>query len=72
MEETVIKIGGMSCQGCVGNITGILTALPGVAAATVSLAEGRAEVRFDPARVSRAALAAAVEDAGFDADFDVE
>ncbi|MDR2187243.1 MAG: heavy-metal-associated domain-containing protein [Azonexus sp.] len=67
MEETVIEIGGMSCQGCVGNITGVLTGLSGVDAATVSLSEGRADVRFDPARISRAALVAAVEDAGFDA-----
>ena len=30
MENTVIKIGGMSCQGCVKNVTGVLQALPGV------------------------------------------
>lgn len=68
MEETVITIGGMSCQGCVGNITGVLASLPGVAAATVSLEQGTAQVRFDPAVVARAALVAAVEDAGFDAE----
>lgn len=27
MESTTIKIGGMSCQGCVKNITGVLSAL---------------------------------------------
>ena len=25
MENVVIKVGGMSCQGCVKNITGVLT-----------------------------------------------
>ncbi|MCL2345858.1 MAG: heavy-metal-associated domain-containing protein [Desulfobulbus sp.] len=67
MEETVIQIGGMTCQGCVSNITGILAALPGVASTTVSLAEGAAQVRFDPSVVARPALLAAVEEAGFDA-----
>lgn len=29
MEISVIKVGGMSCQGCVRNITGVLAAVPG-------------------------------------------
>ena len=37
MEAVVIKVGGMSCQGCVRNITGVLTVLEGVATAEVSL-----------------------------------
>ncbi|KAB2928471.1 MAG: heavy-metal-associated domain-containing protein [Dechloromonas sp.] len=67
MEETVIKIGGMSCQGCVGNISGVLGSMAGVASAEVSLEQAEARVRFDPASVDRAALVAAIEDAGFDA-----
>ncbi len=68
MENTVIKIGGMSCQGCVKNITGVLTGLAGVAAAEVSLEAAEAKVSFDPAAVSREALLGAIEDAGFDAE----
>jgi copper chaperone len=68
MEASLIVIGGMSCQGCVRNITGVLTALAGVEAAEVSLEAGNASVSFDPQRVSRAALVAAIEDAGFDAE----
>ena len=68
MESSVIKVGGMSCQGCVKNITGVLTALPGVAAAEVSLEDGEARVSFDPQVVARSALIAAIEDAGFDAE----
>lgn len=68
METSVIKIGGMSCQGCVRNITGVLTGLPGVASAEVSLETGEARVAFDPQAVSRAALVGAIEDAGFDAE----
>ena len=68
MENVVIKVGGMSCQGCVKNITGVLTALPGVTAAEVSLDAAEARVAFDPQIVSRKALVGAIQDAGFDAE----
>ncbi len=67
METTQIKIGGMSCQGCVGNITTVLQGMAGVETASVSLEAAEATVRFDPAQVDRAALLNAIEDAGFDA-----
>jgi len=68
MENTVIKVGGMSCQGCVKNITGVLSGLAGVASAEVSLEAAEARVAFDPATVSRTELLGAIEDAGFDAE----
>jgi copper chaperone len=68
MENTVIRIGGMSCQGCVTNISGILSGLAGVANAEVSLSENLARVQFDAQKVDREALVAAIEDAGFDAE----
>ena len=68
MENTVIKVGGMSCQGCVKNITGVLSGLAGVASAEVLLDAGEACVVFDPQAVTRAALLVAIEDAGFDAE----
>jgi copper chaperone len=68
MENTLIKVGGMSCQGCVKNITGVLTALAGVASAEVSLEAGEARVAYDPQAVTRASLLDAIEDAGFDAE----
>jgi len=67
METVVIKVGGMSCQGCVKSVTGALTAVPGVASAEVSLEEGEARVAFDPATATVAQLRQAVDDAGFDA-----
>ena len=66
--STEIKIGGMSCQGCVKNIGGVLAALPGVASAEVSLEQNAAQVSFDPQQISRGELLAAIEDAGFDAE----
>ncbi len=68
MESSIIKVGGMSCQGCVKNIGGVLSAMPGVASAEVSLEAGEARVAFDPQVVTRSALVAAIEDAGFDAE----
>jgi len=67
MQETIIKVGGMSCQGCVKNVSGVLEKLPGVAAVAVSLEEGLARVSHDPAQSDVATLKAAIEDAGFDA-----
>jgi copper chaperone len=67
MEESVIKVVGMSCGGCVRNITGVLEGMAGVASADVSLEHGQARVSFDPQVIAREALVAAIEDAGFDA-----
>ncbi|THF65822.1 heavy-metal-associated domain-containing protein [Pseudothauera nasutitermitis] len=66
MAEVTIKVEGMSCGGCVRNVTGVLKALPGVEDAQVSLESASAQVRYDPARVEPAQLRAAVEGAGFD------
>lgn len=66
MEQTVIGIDGMHCQGCVNNVTGVLQGLPGVAQVTVSLEAKQASVTFDPAQSGIAQFKAAIEDAGFD------
>ncbi|MDP3439560.1 MAG: heavy metal-associated domain-containing protein [Azonexus sp.] len=68
MENTVIKVGGMSCQGCVKNITDVLSSLAGVSSAVVSLDAGEAKLVYDPQQVSREVLLTAIEDAGFDAE----
>ena len=67
MDKTVLKVGGMSCQGCVKNVTGVLQGLDGVVKAEVSLEKGEARVDYDAAKVSKETLVGAVEDAGFDA-----
>ncbi|MDD5247851.1 MAG: heavy-metal-associated domain-containing protein [Rhodocyclaceae bacterium] len=67
METTVLKVGGMSCGGCVASVTKVLQELPGVAKAEVSLEKGEASVDFEAGRVTRAALAQAIVDAGFEA-----
>ena len=67
METIVLKVGGMSCGGCVKSVTNVLTALPGVGKAEVTLQPGEAKVEFDPAQVTREAMARAIDDAGFEA-----
>lgn len=56
---------GMTCDGCAAAIGRSLQRTPGVVAHTVSFAEARARVTFDPTRTSPAALAAAIENAGY-------
>ena len=67
METTTIKVDGMSCGGCVKSVTGVLTALAGVAKAEVSLEQKQAVVEFDACKVTRDQLKAVIEDAGFEA-----
>ncbi|HEY7943782.1 MAG: heavy-metal-associated domain-containing protein [Burkholderiales bacterium] len=66
MTTITLKVEGMSCGGCVASVTRVLSALPGVSDATVSLEAGTAQVTFDDARTDAAALRAAVESAGYE------
>lgn len=66
MNEKVetLTIEGMSCGHCV---RAVREALEGVEGATVEHVEiGRATVRLDPERATRAELEAAVDEAGYD------
>ena len=44
MEKIEIGVGGMSCQGCVKNVTAVLKALPGVSEVKVALEAGTASI----------------------------
>jgi copper chaperone len=67
METTTIKVGGMSCGGCVKSVTNVLQALPGVAKAEVSLEQGEARIDYEAGRVSLDDMKRAVVEAGFEA-----
>ncbi len=67
METVTLAISGMTCGGCVKSVTNVLSALPGVARAEVSLEEKRARVEYDPASVTREDMKRAIVDAGFEA-----
>jgi copper chaperone len=66
MTTVTLKVEGMSCGGCVASVTRVLTALPGVSDATVSLQGGTAQVSFDETRTNPGALRAAIESAGYE------
>ena len=65
MNEIILSVTGMTCGGCVNSVTRVLTALPGVQTAEVTLNPGQARVVFDATRIDRAALVQAIVDAGF-------
>ena len=67
METLELKVEGLHCDGCVKSVTRMLTAVPGVENVDVSLAEGKASVRYDPAKAGVAEFKRAVERAGFKA-----
>jgi uncharacterized membrane protein YraQ (UPF0718 family)/copper chaperone CopZ len=60
-----LTIDGMSCQGCVGNVTRALEACPGVRSARVDLQTGTAEI--SGRTLAPEELCAVVRDLGFEA-----
>ncbi len=68
METTTLKVDGMSCGGCVKSVTNVLTALPGVAKAEVSLESKSARVEYEAGRVTRDDMKRVIADAGFEAE----
>ena len=63
MQETIIKIEGMSCRHCQAAVEKALKAVPGVQTAAVDLANKQATVTGS---APLAALREAVEEAGYD------
>lgn len=63
-------VAGMSCGSCVNRITRAVGKLDGVSNVKVDLRHETATVSRDPSRASDAALAAAVADAGYQANLD--
>jgi copper chaperone len=57
----------MDFEGCVKSVTRMLSGLPGVQQADVSLAQASAKVTYDPAQVDVAKMNKAVERAGYNA-----
>ena len=66
MASVTVPVEGMTCGGCVASVTRALERLDGVQSARVSLADGAAEVDYDPERVGADQLVQAVRDAGFE------
>jgi Cu+-exporting ATPase len=65
-----LPVEGMTCGSCVARIERAVKKVVGVASVRVSLRDETMTVRRDPALVSNAALAQAVEAAGYRTDPD--
>ena len=61
-----LAVGGMTCAACVARIEDAVTRVPGVRTAAVNLATERAQVTYDPAAATPAAIADAVTAAGYE------
>ena len=62
-STTTLQIEGMTCAGCETAVKLVLKKTPGVISATVSYAEKRAVVTYDPAKTTPPKIAAAITDA---------
>jgi copper chaperone CopZ len=64
MMETIYSVGGMTCGHCVSSVREEISKLDGVAGVEVDLATGAVTVS-SAAPLEHAAVAAAVEEAGY-------
>ena len=64
-ESLSLAVQGMTCAACVWRIEEAVKSEPGVHAAAVNLATERAQVTYDPAEATPAAIARAVTGAGY-------
>jgi copper chaperone len=64
MDELTLKITGMSCGHCVGQVTKALTRLDGVQVNSVKV--GEAIVEYDPREIVPTEIIQAVTEAGYE------
>jgi copper chaperone len=68
MQTEIVKVTGMTCGGCISNVTHALKAVSGVSDVNVSLSAGEATVKFDERVTSPEKLKSAVKGAGYGVD----
>ena len=66
-QTRIIKIDGMTCGGCVASVHSATTDIDGLDTMSVELDTNQATVTFDDSKTSAEAIAAAIDDAGFEA-----
>jgi Cu+-exporting ATPase len=64
MKTLSLLVDGMTCEGCAATVKRVIARVPGVSAAEVALAEGRATVRGDE-QLDAQRLVAAITAAGY-------
>ena len=68
MQTELLKVTGMTCDGCTRNVTQALKVIAGVNDVQVSLSAGEATVQYDERLTSPGQLKTAVKDAGYGVD----
>jgi len=66
-RKVTLRVTGMTCEGCVRNVTQALEKISGVVSAEVDLAAGRAVITLDSDNITTTALVLAVKAAGYNA-----
>ena len=70
--EIRFGVGGMTCANCSARVERVLRRLPGVVEASVNLVTEEARVSYLPAMLEPAAIAAAIQEAGYEPRLPVE
>ena len=68
MQTEILKITGMTCGGCISNVTRALETIRGVDDVKVSLSAGEAAIQYDERLTSPEQLKSAVKGAGYGVD----
>ena len=68
MENTILKITGMSCEHCVKTVNKVLGAIRGVTDIVISLKKGTASFKYDSALTPLEIIKAAIKDEGYSVD----
>lgn len=67
MENTTLKLRGMSCASCANSIEDAIRSVPGVSSCTVNFGAEQATVQYDSQRTDLEQIQRAVEEAGYSA-----
>lgn len=67
MENTTLKLRGMSCAACANNIEQAIRSVPGVHTCSVNFGAEQASISYDPNQTEVATIQAAVDAAGYSA-----
>ena len=65
MEAVTVTAPNISCEQCQRAIEGAVGALPGVQSVHVEVPSKTVQVSYDPARISRATIEAALDEEGY-------
>lgn len=66
-QTRIINIDGMTCGGCVASVHNATADIDGLDDISIELADNQATVTFDDSKTSAEVIAAAIDEAGFDA-----